>query len=246
MHVIGVIPARYSSTRLPGKPLKDICGKPMLFWVYERCRRSCKMDEIYAAIDDERIEKICIEYNIPYIMTSSNHRTAANRLYEVSQKLSADFYVQINGDEPLIDVASVDAVIPSEVTNEYAFGTNIICPIYDVNQISDPSNIKVIFDSDYNMIYMSRTPIPFIFKSNNVTYYKHVGIIGYNSKMLEFYNSSIPGPLELAEGIDTLRFIDYGIKLKAILIDKYDSISVDTPNDLEYVRSLMEKEGHGN
>jgi len=245
MKVIGVIPARYASTRLPGKPLMEICGKPMLWWVYERCKGSQKLDEVIVAIDDERIRSFCEESNIPYVMTASDHRTAANRLHELSEKIDADFYVQINGDEPLIDVKCIDRVVPNEIPQEYAFGTNIVCPIFDKDQIDDVSNIKVVFDAEGNMKYMSRVPIPFGFKSENFTYYKHVGILGYNKKMLDFYSESVPGPLEVIEGIDTLRFIDYNKDLRVMLVDKYDSLSVDTQKDLDYVRNLMEKQIDG-
>ncbi len=241
MNVIGVIPARYASKRLPGKPMKIICGKPMLRWVYERCLHSSKLKQVVAAIDDDRVKEVCLGWNIPYIMTGTNHRTGANRLYEVSNSINADYYVQINGDEPLIDVSTIDAVVPTAIPDDEPFGTNIVCPIYDMDQIKDPSNIKVVFDMNNNMKYMSRNPIPYSYTNEKVTIYKHVGILGYNKKMLDFYNESKPGMLEKIECIDTLRFIDYNKTLKAIKVEKYDSLSVDTEQDLEYVRHYMEK-----
>lgn len=240
MKVVAVIPARYGSSRLPGKPLADICGKPMIRWVYDNLKKSKKIDEIYAAIDDYRVEDCCKTFSIPYIMTSSNHCTAANRLYEVSQNVDADFYIQVNGDEPLIDYEIVEKAIPNSMVCDVEFGTNLITEVKNAASLMDPSNIKVVFDDNKNMVYMSRTPIPYPYKSTDFKYFKHLGIIGYNKKMLSFYDESRPGPLEMIEGIDTLRFIDYKKQLKAIEVESYSSLSVDTENDLREVRRIME------
>ncbi len=236
---VGVIPARYSSTRLPGKPLADICGRPMVWWVYQRVMEAKGLDEIYVATDDKRIKKTCEDYEIPVVMTMNDHRTAANRLYEVSRKVEADLYLQLNGDEPLINTEAVSAAILEDFPLDTEFGVNIITPIQSVNQLNDPSNIKVVFDQDMNALYMSRTPIPMPFRDTAIVYYKHVGIIGYNRRMLQFYNDSVPGRLESIEGIDTLRFLDYGKKLKLVIVEDCDSLSVDTPKDLDEVRQII-------
>lgn len=241
MKVVGIIPARYASTRLPGKPLKDICGHPMIWWVYKRVCTVKKLDEVYVATDDERIEKVCLENNIPVVMTSNNHSTGAHRLQEVSDKIKADFYVQLNGDEPLINTEAIAAAIPDEVPQDVEFGTNIITDMTDPAQVMDASNIKMVFDNDMNALYMSRTPVPYPFKAIDFKYYKHVGIIGYNKKMLDFYKNSVPGKFELIEGIDTLRFLDYGKKLKLSLVPQCHSLSVDTEKDLEMVRKMMKE-----
>lgn len=239
MRVIAVIPARYGSTRLPGKPLKLIGNKPMIWWVYQRVSHVKKIDDIYVATDDKRISEVCTKHNMNYIMTSSEHVTAANRLKEVSDKIEADFYLQINGDEPLIDIKAVEAAIVAEIPSDIEFGTNIITEIKNPAHVLDPSNIKVVFDDKCKALYMSRTPIPFPFKSIDYKYYKHVGIIGYNKKMLDFYANSIPGKFEKIEGIDTLRFLDYGKTLQFVMVDSCKSLSVDTEKDLEYVRQLL-------
>lgn len=245
MKVIGIIPARYGSTRLPGKPLKDICGHPMIWWVYERVKSIKKLDEVLVATDDERIETVCKEISIPVIMTANTHRAAAHRLQEVSEKVSADFYVQLNGDEPLINKDAIVAAIPEDVPQDVEFGTNIITEMDDPAQVMDSSNIKMVFDDQMNALYMSRTPIPYPFKSLDFKYYKHVGIIGYNKRMLDFYKNSKPGRLELIEGIDTLRFLDYGKMLKLSLVKNCHSLSVDTEKDLEVVARMIKEMENG-
>ena len=244
MKVIGVIPARFGATRLPGKPLIDINGHPMIWWVYQRVRSVKGLDEIYAAVDDDRIKAACDAMNLPAVMTSSVHRTAANRLQEFSETVKADFYVQINGDEPLIDTRAVAAAIPDYVPQDVEFGTNIITEMSEPSQVMDSSNIKMVFDSEMNALYMSRTPVPYPYKSIDFKYYKHVGIIGYNKKMLDFYKNSQPGRFELIEGIDTLRFLDYGKQLKLSIVPDCRCLSVDTEKDLEFVRHIIREENN--
>lgn len=241
MKVIGVIPARYNSTRLPGKPLADICGKPMVWWVYQRVITVRKLEKVFVATDDERIESVCKNMNIPVVMTAKTHLTAAHRLQEVSESIEADFYVQLNGDEPLINTEAIAAAIPDDIPQNIEFGTNIITEMDDPVQVMDPSNIKMVFDDAMNAIYMSRSPIPCPFKSLDFKYYKHVGIIGYNKKMLDFYKNTKPGRLERIEGIDTLRFLDYGKQLKLFAVPSCKSLSVDTDKDLEKVRKIIKR-----
>lgn len=241
--IMGVIPARYGSTRLPGKPLKDICGHPMIWWVYNRVKNISGLDELCVATDDRRIFDCCETNMIPVIMTSSEHETAEDRIYEVAQKNNADFFVQINGDEPLMNEKIVKAAIPSSFPVDEAYGTNVITEIENPAQLMDPTNIKVIFNSNMDAIYMSRTPIPYPYKAIDFQYYKHVGVIGYNRAMIEFYHSSQPGPLEKAEGIDLLRFIDYGKQLQLSIVHNCHTLSVDTEKDLDYVTSYIKNNG---
>ena len=239
MKVVGVIASRYGSSRLPGKALKDICGRPMVWWVYQSVANAKKLDEIYVATDDERIKTVCEQNDIPVIMTSDVHREAANRLQEVSQHIEADFYVQINGDEPLLNAEHIDAVIPDFIPQEEEYGTNLMTKIADPVQAVDASNIKVVFDENNYATYFSRTPIPYPYRSIDYSFYKHVGVIGYNKKMLDFYAANPPGRFEKIEAIATLRFTDYGKKLLCIEVEDTNSLSVDTQMDLEYVRKVI-------
>lgn len=241
MKVLGIIASRYGSSRLPGKALKDICGRPMVWWVYQSVVKSKSLDEIYVATDDGRVEDTCKSYGIPVIMTSDKHREAANRLQEVSQKIKADFYVQINGDEPLLNPDYIDAVIPDEIPQDIEYGTNLMTKMSNPVEVMDASNIKVVFDNQRYATYFSRTPIPYPYRSIEFEYYKHVGIIGYNKKMLDFYASNPPGKFESIEGIATLRFTDYGKKLLCVEVDDSEGLSVDTQMDLEYVRRVIQR-----
>ena len=246
MKVVGIIPARYGSTRLPGKPLMDILGHPMIWWVYERVKLVNRLNEVFVATDDSRIENACKLLDIPVVMTSKTHRTAAHRLQEVSESVKADFYLQLNGDEPLISTEAIAASIPDTVPQDIEYGTNVITEIADPAQVMDSSNIKVVFDEGLNALYMSRTPIPFPFKSIDFQYYKHVGIIGYNKRMLDFYQKSTPGRFEVIEGIDTLRFIDYGKKLQFCIVHNCHCLSVDTEKDLIMVTKMIEENLNAN
>ena len=200
-----------------------------------------KLDEVFVATDDERIERACQEMNIPVVMTANTHRAAAHRLQEVSETVKADFYIQLNGDEPLINTEAIAAAIPDYIPQDVEFGTNIITEMDDPSQVMDPSNIKMVFDEQMNALYMSRTPIPYPFKSLDFKYYKHVGIIGYNKKMLDFYKNTQPGRFEIIEGIDTLRFLDYGKQLKLSFVKNCHSLSVDTEKDLEVVTRMIKE-----
>lgn len=241
MKVVAIVASRYGSTRFPAKALADILGKPMVWWAYQQTKLAKNIDEVYVATDDDRIVQVCNEYNIPSIMTKSTHREAANRLQEVSEKINADFYIQINGDEPLINPELISMVIPEFVPQDTEFGTNIITKMHNPVEVIDSSNIKVVFDENMRMTYTSRTPIPYPYKSLNFDYYKHFGIIGYNKKMLDFYAANPPGRFELIEGIATLRFTDYNKPLMLKEAENVVSLSVDTPKDLEVVTNIAKQ-----
>lgn len=239
MKVIAIVASRYGSTRFPAKALADIHGKPMVWWAYQNTKNAKNIDEVYVATDDRRIVEVCSKYGIPTIMTKTTHREAANRLHEVSENVKADFYIQVNGDEPLINPDLISMIIPESINQDIEFGTNIITKMHNPVEVLDTSNIKVVFDNNMKTLYMSRTPIPCPYKTLDFDYYKHVGIIGYNKKMLDFYANNPPGKMEIIEGIATLRFTDYDKTLLCVEADNVESLSVDTPKDLEKVQIIV-------
>ena len=236
MNIIGVIPARYNSTRFPGKPLADICGKPMIWWVYNQVKKVKELSEVYVATDDERIKKECDKYGINVVMTRDNHKTVFERIHEFSDYVKADFYVIINGDEPLINPEHIKAVIKPEYVKDFVINT--ISEIESPSETNDISNIKVVFDKNMNALYMSRLPIPFPNKSIDFNYWKHVGITGINKKSLDEYIKTPPSTFEKIEGIDHLRFVETQ-KMKFVKLNKCETLSVDTPKDLEKVRKML-------
>lgn len=238
MNIVGVIPARYDSSRFPGKPLADICGKPMIWWVCNQVKKVKELSEIYVATDDARIEDECHKLGINVIMTSKNHSSVFNRIGEFSDKVDADAYVVINGDEPLINPVHIRELIHNaDDIEKYVYNT--IAPIQSPTQANDIANIKVIFDSNSTALYMSRISIPFPNKSINYSYWKHVGITILNKKNIDFYNNTKKGYLENIEGIDHLRFIEHKQILKFVKLNNCETLSVDTTKDLEIIKKII-------
>ncbi len=239
--IVGVIPARYASTRFPGKPLVDICGHPMVWWVYQQVLKVEELSEVYVATDDSRISEVCEREEIPFVMTHNDHVNHVMRLAEVSNKIRADYYVCVNGDEPLIQAKNIRDVLPSkEVTTDEVYAGYLMRELTDPVETIDPSNIKLSVLSSGRCIYMSRTPIPYPKGTLDYKYKKLIGIECFNKKALDFYAKTPMGELEKIEDIDHLRFIEHGKYVHIGLTDS-ESLSVDTLNDLEKVRKIMEK-----
>jgi len=239
--IVGVIPARYASTRFPGKPLVDICGHPMVWWVYQQVLKVDELSEVYVATDDSRISEVCEREEIPFVMTHNDHVNHVMRLAEVSNKIRADYYVCVNGDEPLIQAKNIRDVLPSkEVTTDEVYAGYLMRELTDPVETIDPSNIKLSVLSSGRCIYMSRTPIPYPKGTLDYKYKKLIGIECFNKKALDFYAKTPMGELERIEDIDHLRFIEHGKYVHIGLTDS-ESLSVDTLNDLEKVRKIMEK-----
>lgn len=237
MKVVGIIPARYESTRFPGKPLADICGKPMLWWVYKKVSEIALFSEVYCAIDDDRIRKACDEAEMKYVMTSNDHPNHISRIHEVSEKIDADYYICINGDEPLITDECIVPVIPDEIVRTPYFG-GAMRLLKDPAEVIDPSNIKLVISDTGRCLYMSRTPVPFPKGTLDMSYRKYVGVECFNKAALDFFVNTPMGSVEKVEDIDHLRFLENGIDLHFSLVES-DSISVDTVKDLEFVRGKM-------
>lgn len=237
MKIVGVIPARYESSRFPGKPLADICGKPMIWWVYQQVKKVKELSEVYVATDDERIETVCNKYDISVVMTKNSHLTHLDRLAEFASIVDADFYININGDEPLIDPLNIVKLIPSCKDFDF-YVANAMTYIKNPIEVVDNARIKIATDSqDYGM-YMARTPIPYPKGNGEFKFKKFVGIQCFSKSALYFCGNTKRGCLENIEDIDEYRFLENGKKIKFILVDA-DSFSVDTQKDLERVRQII-------
>lgn len=237
----GVIPSRYGSTRFPAKPLADICGKPMVWYVYQQALKA-DLDEVYVATDDERILNICNGLGMNVIMTSDKHKTPNDRVHEVSTIINSDIYVCINGDEPLIEPEVINASLPEAGENITMFYSNVITTIKNPVEVVDPTNIKVIANNKGEALWASRNPIPYPKGNMEFTYKKIVGIAAFSKDALDYYVNTPRSEIEKAEELDLYRFLVNHkiVKLKEI---ECSTLSVDTPKDLEHVRTIIKKRG---
>jgi 3-deoxy-manno-octulosonate cytidylyltransferase (CMP-KDO synthetase) len=239
MKIIGVIPARYQSSRFPGKPLADICGRPMIWWVYQQVKKVKGFADVFVAIDDIRIEAVCEEYNIKFVLTSDKHPNHISRLHEVSEKIKSDYYICVNGDEPLIDPESISKILPLKKNKGFYF-CGAMRRLTDPVETIDISNIKLVVSSNGHCMYMSRAPIPFPKGTLFFHYNKYVGIECFTKEALDFFVATPMGENEKAEDIDHLRFLENEKSIFFIPIET-ESISVDTPKDLEKVHSIVQR-----
>ena len=239
MKIIGIIPARYKSTRFEGKPLADICGKPMVWWTYQQAKKVLELDEVYVATDSEKIKNVCDEFNMKVIMTSDKNETPTDRIYEVSNKIESYYYISINGDEPLIEPDTIRAIIPKNKIDSI-YVANIITEISDPVEVVDFTNLKVVTNDEGKGIYISRSPVPYPKGTMDFKYKKHVGVYAFNKASLDFYHNTKRGNLEKVEDIDLLRYIENNIQIDFINI-KCKTLSVDTPKDLNRVIDLIKK-----
>lgn len=237
MKVIGVIPARFQSSRMPGKPIAGILGKPMIWWVYQQAIKNQGFSDVVVATDDNRIVEQCNIYGMNVILTSINHDTPTSRLYEVSTKIDADLYMLIMGDEPLVDERSFSLVMPDSFEGGYYVGalTNVLTNPTDV---IDYSNQKVVTNSKRETLLISRSPIPYPKGTLDFQYEKVTGVQIFSKDALDFFNKTEKSILEKAEENDLMRFVENGIPVK-MTISQYKTISVDTPKDLEKVREII-------
>ncbi|MBL8017656.1 MAG: 3-deoxy-manno-octulosonate cytidylyltransferase [Ignavibacteria bacterium] len=238
--VIGVIPARYGSTRLPAKALTMIHGKPMIQHVYERCLKAKLLDEVLVATDDKRIFDAVMSFGGNAVMTSRRHKSGTDRIGEAVKNIKCDIVVNIQGDEPMISPANIDKAILPLI--EGGVNVSTLCKkITSSAGINNPSVVKVVKDENGMAMYFSRCPVPFNRdNSKDVSYYKHIGLYVYRKEYLSRLVQLKPSKLELAEKLEQLRILESGEKIKVVETN-IDSHSVDTPADLRKVRKLIRK-----
>ena len=241
MKTIAVIPARYQSSRLPGKPLADILGRPMIWWVYQEAKKCPKLADVVVACDDERIAAACREYGRNYLMTSPDHDTPTGRIWEVSTKLDADLYLQVMGDEPLINAAAFDLILPDTLPDDPYYVSVLTNVMGHPADVVDFSNQKVVTNARREILMISRSPIPYPKGTLDFEYEKVTGIQLYSKQALAFYHETPKSLLEKAEENDMMRFIENGHTVHAI-VSPYKTVSVDTAKDLALVCEILQKQ----
>jgi 3-deoxy-manno-octulosonate cytidylyltransferase (CMP-KDO synthetase) len=248
---IAVIPARYNSTRFPGKALVAIKGKPMIQWVYERTRQSSMINRVIVATDDERIAGAVAGFGGEAIMTSPDHATGTDRIAEVARTIDCELVVNVQGDEPLIKAAMIDqAVAPLASDSTIPMGT--VCKkIESAEEAFDPNVVKVVFDCNGFALYFSRAPIPwnrdcwagkstFAALTLDGPLYKHIGLYVYRRDFLLNFASLSQTPLEQTEKLEQLRALEYGRRIK-VAVTEHESFGVDIPDDLGKILRQLEE-----
>ncbi len=234
----GIIPARYASTRFPGKPLATILGKPMISIVYENARRARRLGELLVATDDERIMKACADLGIPARMTSPNHGSGTERAAEVARGLDAGLIINIQGDEPVLDPGMIDALVEA-LQDPSVLMASLMTRVKDPAAFEDLNRVKVVVDKDRNALYFSRTPIPCRAPEG---FFQHIGIYGYRKEFLFRFCALPPSELEKAERLEQLRALENGYRIRMVET-AHSILSVDAPRDIiEVERYLRERE----
>jgi 3-deoxy-manno-octulosonate cytidylyltransferase (CMP-KDO synthetase) len=244
MRVIGVIPARYGSTRLEGKPLKDICGKPMIQYVYEAACQASLLDQVIVATDDARIVHAVQGFGGLAQLTSAAHRTGTDRAAEVAAGIDCEIVVNLQGDEPLLDPGMVDEVIQPLVSEPDLPMSTLCVPIMQEEKLDVPHVVKVVFDQRGYALYFSRSLIPYPRKRENFQAYEHLGLYAYRKDFLMTYVTLPQTRLEINESLEQLRVLESGYRLKVVVTAfDYAGLSVDTAEDLEEVRKIIQSRG---
>jgi 3-deoxy-manno-octulosonate cytidylyltransferase (CMP-KDO synthetase) len=236
--ILGVIPARYASSRFPGKAIATLAGKSMLQHVYERACLARYLTQVVIATDDERIADVARRFRAPVRMTRSDHISGTDRVAEVASADPASIIVNIQGDEPLIDPGAIDAAALALLDDPDAPMATLKKRIHDPELITNPNAVKVVTDRNQNAIYFSRSPIPYD-RGSEAEYFLHVGLYVYRRDFLLGYSQLPIGPLEQAERLEQLRALENGYRIRVAETD-YESLGVDTPEDLIRVSKLFD------
>jgi len=241
MRAVVIIPARYASSRLPGKPLVEIAGKPLIQHVYERAAGARGILAAVVATDDERIRDAVLRFGGKVVMTSPGHATGTDRVAEAAEAFDADVVVNVQGDEPLIPPEVVEVVAATLKPGEPAPMASAMTRVRALAERDAASVVKVVVDRQGYALYFSRYPIPYV-REAGVMYmpYKHLGIYAYRKEFLNQFTLLPQTPLERLECLEQLRALEHGYRIRMTEVD-YDPVSVDTPEDLAHVRSLMER-----
>jgi 3-deoxy-manno-octulosonate cytidylyltransferase (CMP-KDO synthetase) len=241
--VVVVIPARFASTRLPGKPLVSLAGKPMIQHVYERAKMAARASRVIVATDDERIRKAVESFGGEARMTRPDHRTGTERVAEVAAHEKGDVFVNVQGDEPLLDPVAIDTAVNALLEEPAATIATVATAIKTPADIMDPNVVKVVLDFEDNALYFSRAPIPWVRDTGNkiqVRHLKHLGLYVFQREALLEYPTLPQGELERIEQLEQLRWLENGWKIRVAEVE-HDAVSVDVPEDVARVEKLLQK-----
>jgi len=234
--VLGVIPARLASTRLPRKVLREIAGRPMLAWVYEAAKKCPQLDRVLIATDSEEVAALCRQNNWPFQLTSPDLPSGTDRLHAVAQILHADIYVNIQGDEPLLRPEHLTSLLSPFIDEQVEVSTlKVACT---PENIANPNAVKVVTTAEGRALYFSRATIPYDRDNASPQYWKHLGLYAYRKSALERFPTLPHRTLEQAERLEQLRFLENGIHIH-VEPTPYDTIGVDTESDLRRVEQLL-------
>ena len=241
MKVVAVIPARYGAARFPGKPLAPIAGKPMVQHVFERVKQARRVERTLIATDDERILQAAMQFGGEAMMTRLDHRSGTERMAEVAMQVEAEIYVNVQGDEPLVDPAAIDAAVAALEEDPEVQVATICVPIEKAQDIVDPNVVKVVSDFQGDALYFSRAPIPWIRDSKaqiESQHRKHLGLYVFRRAALLEFPTLPPGQWERLEQLEQLRLLENGYKIR-VVETTWDSVSVDVPADVARVEELL-------
>ena len=242
MKILCVIPARYASTRLPGKPLADIAGKPMICRVYDRAVQAKCLSEVVVATDDQRVQQAVEAHGGKAMMTAKDHPTGTDRLAEVAAAYpDIDLIINVQGDEPLIEPSIIDALAAAFDSDSDLKMATVMTEITDEAEQMNPNNVKVVTDRNGYALYFSRSLLPYPRYRKGVPVYKHIGIYAYKREFLLHYAKMAPTPLEETEALEQLRALENGYRIKVIRTD-HRFVGVDTAEDLAMVNKIYRQQ----
>ncbi len=255
MAIVAIIPARYAATRLPGKPLSEIHGKTMVQRVYERARAAKRVDRVMVATDDARIASVVRGFGGEAVLSSPAHATGTDRLAEAARELDAEIVINVQGDEPMLDPAGIDAVAEALEADPGLEMATLSLPLESADEMLAASVVKVVTDARGDALYFSRSPIPHVRHGAGSDLRaaaaaavasglarKHVGLYGYRREALLRFAALPQDPLEAAEGLEQLRALGAGMRIRVVAMHGQAGVAVDTPEDLERVRALLASE----
>lgn len=241
--VVGIIPARYASTRLPGKPLVDIGGKPMIQRVYEQAAQCRLLHSVCVATDDDRIAQCVTAFGGTAIMTSPDHPSGTDRLAEAVQAMDADIVVNIQGDQPFLDPDMVDEAVQPLIDDPSIVMSSLMKPIEDESKLSNPAAVKVVVDRNGYALYFSRSQIPFARNETSIPIFEHIGLYVYRTAFLETLAGLAPTPLEQTESLEQLRVLEHGYKIRMVETQcndpAFSGLHIDVPEDVERAEKAL-------